>query len=65
MKEIAKNDYILTPGTYVGIVEEENDGVEFVDKMNALTSNLGEQLKESARLEEQIKKNLARLGYEF
>jgi len=33
--------------------------------MNALTSNLGEQLKESARLEEQIKKNLARLGYEF
>ena len=64
-EEIAKSDYILTPGRYVGVAEEEDDGVPFADKMNALTSTLGEQLEESARLEEQIKKNLAGLGYEF
>ena len=44
--------------------EEDDDGIPFADKMNALTTTLGEQLEESARLEEQIKKNLAGLGYE-
>ena len=64
-EEIAKNDYILTPGRYVGIAEENDDGIPFADKMNALTTTLGEQLEDSARLEEQIKKNLAGLGYEI
>ena len=64
-EEIAKNDYILTPGRYVGVAEEKDDGIPFADKMNALTSTLGEQLEESARLEEKIKKNLAGLGYEL
>ena len=64
-EEIAKNDYILTPGRYVGVVEEEDDGIPFTDKMNALTTTLVEQLEESAKLEDQIKKNLAGLGYEI
>ena len=64
-EEIAKSDYVLTPGRYVGITEEEDDDVSFANKMNALTSTLGEHLEESAKLEEQIKKNLAELGYEI
>ena len=63
-EEIAKQEYILTPGRYVGIAEEEDDGVPFEEKMATLTATLGEQFAESARLESEIKKNLAGLGYE-
>ena len=62
-EEIAKQDYILTPGRYVGVSEEEDDGVPFADKMATLTAILGEQFTESARLESEIKKNLLGLGY--
>ena len=63
-EEIAKQEYILTPGRYVGVAEEEDDGIPFAEKMSALTVTLSEQFEESARLEEMIKKNLAGLGYE-
>lgn len=64
IEEIAAQEYILTPGRYVGTKEIEDDGVSFAHKMNELTTTLGEQFKESARLEAMIKKNLAELGYE-
>ena len=64
-EEIAKQEYILTPGRYVGTAEEEDDGISFKEKMDELTATLSEQFKESARLEEMIKKNLVGLGYEF
>jgi len=64
-EEIAKQEYILTPGRYVGVTEEEDDGVPFAEKMAVLTATLGEQFAESARLEGEIKKNLAGLGYEI
>jgi type I restriction enzyme M protein len=63
-EEIAKQEYILTPGRYVGTAEEEDDGIPFAEKMSALTATLSEQFEESARLESEIKKNLAGLGYE-
>ena len=63
-EEIARQEYILTPGRYVGVAEEEDDGVPFGEKMAALTATLGEQFEESARLEQEIRKNLAGLGYE-
>lgn len=65
IEEIAKQEYILTPGRYVGTQEVEDDGVPFKEKMDELTVTLGEQFKESARLEKTIKENLAGLGYEF
>ncbi|OKY77007.1 MAG: restriction endonuclease subunit M [Desulfobulbaceae bacterium DB1] len=64
LEEIAKHDHVLTPGRYVGAADEEDDGEPFADKMARLTAQLSEQLAESARLEEQIKENLAGLGYE-
>ena len=63
-EEIAKQEYILTPGRFVGVAEEEDDGVPFSEKMAVLTATLGEQFVESARLESEIKKNLLGLGYE-
>lgn len=41
------------------------DAEPFGDKMARLTTSLGEQFKESARLETEIRKNLAGLGYEI
>ena len=64
LEEIAKHDHVLTPGRYVGAAPEEDDGEPFADKMARLTTQLKEQFAESVQLEEQIKKNLAGLGYE-
>ena len=64
-EEIAKQEYILTPGRYVGTEEVEDDGIPFAHKMQELTATLSEQFKESARLEAMIKENLAGLGYEI
>uniref|UniRef100_UPI0022E147FA N-6 DNA methylase n=1 Tax=Caldibacillus thermoamylovorans TaxID=35841 RepID=UPI0022E147FA len=63
--EVRENDYVLTPGRYVGIEEVEDDGIPFEEKMEQLTSELGELFKESRRLEEEIRKNLGGIGFEF
>ena len=63
-EEIAKQEYALTPGRYVGVAEEEDDGMPFAEKMQGLTGTLREQFEESSRLEKEIKKSLAELGYE-
>lgn len=65
IEEIAKQEYILTPGRYVGTEEIEDDGVPFKEKMDELTQTLSEQFKESAKLEAMIKENLTGLGYEI
>ncbi len=63
--EIEKQDFILTPGRYVGIEEQEDDGEPFDDKMKRLTSELSELFAKSHDLENEIKKNLRTLGYEI
>jgi len=64
LDEIKKHDYVLTPGRYVGAPDEEDDGEPFAEKMSRLTSQLSEQFTQSDKLEAEIKKNLAGLGYE-
>lgn len=64
-EDIEKQDYILTPGRYVGIEEQEDDGEPFEEKMKRLTSELSELFKESHKLEEDIRKNLGAIGYEI
>lgn len=65
LEDIKKHDFVLTPGRYVGAVEELDDGVPFAEKMAALTAKLSEHFAESAMLEAELKKNLAGLGYEL
>ena len=65
LEEVRKHDYVLTPGRYVGAAEEEDDGELFADKMGRLTGQLKSQFEESDRLENEIKKNLAGLGFEL
>lgn len=65
LQEIAKQDYILTPGRYVGIEEVEDDGEPFEEKMTRLTSELSEMFAKSHELEEEIRKKLGAIGYEI
>ena len=64
-KDIAEQDYILTPGRYVGIEEQEDDGEPFEEKMARLTAELSDMFKKSHELEEEIRKNLGAIGYEL
>ena len=64
IEDIAKQDYILTPGRYVGIEEQEDDGEPFEEKMSRLTSELSVMFKKSRELEEEIRKKLEAIGYE-
>lgn len=63
--EIEKQDFILTPGRYVGIAEQEDDGEPFAEKMERLTTELCELFKEGHRLEDEIKKQLGSIGFEI
>lgn len=64
LEEIKANDYVLTPGRYVGIEEEEDDGLVFEEKMKDLSQSLFEQMKQASELDTAIKNNLKVLGYE-
>lgn len=65
LKDIAKQDYILTPGRYVGVEEQEDDGEPFDEKMTRLTSELSDMFEKSHELEDKIRKNLGAIGYEI
>jgi type I restriction enzyme M protein len=62
-EEIAAHGYILTPGRYVGAEEAEDDDEPFEEKMKRLTQTLSGQFYDSKRLEQEIRRNLASLGY--
>lgn len=63
--EIKVNDFVLTPGRYVGIKQVEDDGEPFEEKMKRLTSELSDQIKKSKELDAEIKKVLGEIGYEI
>ena len=65
LKAIAKQDYILTPGRYVGIADVEEDSEPFDEKMARLTSELSKMFEQSHSLEEEIKKQLSSIGYKM
>ncbi|MCD8150734.1 MAG: SAM-dependent methyltransferase, partial [Clostridiales bacterium] len=65
IQDIAKQDYILTPGRYVGIEEQEDDGEPFEEKMTRLTSELSEMFAKSHELEDEIRKKLGAIGYDI
>lgn len=65
LDEIKANDYVLTPGRYVGVEDSNDDDIPFDEKMKTITSELSKQFEESHNLEEEIKKNLKAIGYDI
>lgn len=63
-EDIAKQDYILTPGRYVGNEEQADDGEPFDDKMKRLTGELAGLFEKSHELEKEIREKLGAIGYE-
>ena len=62
-EELARHDYVLTPGRYVGMAPAEDDGEPFAEKMPRLVAELREQQAEAERLDAAIAANLRELGY--
>lgn len=65
IQDIAKQNYVLTPGRYVGIEEQKDDGESFDEKMTRLTSELSDMFERSHELEDDIRKKLGAIGYEI
>ena len=63
LDDIAAQDYVLTPGRYVGIADEEEDAEPVAEKMARLTDELGDLFAESHRLEAGIREKLAGIGF--
>lgn len=65
LDEIKTNDYVLTPGRYVGVKNNLDEEIPFDEKMKKITSELNIQFKESHKLEEEIRKELNAIGYKI
>lgn len=63
--EVEKHNFVLTPGRYVGIKDVEDDGIPFEEKMQKLTRTLAEQFAKEQEMNQEIKKQLAKIGFEI
>lgn len=61
--EIAKHDFILNPGRYVGAMSQENDGEPFGEKITRLVARLQEYKLEATKLDDAIAHILKEVGY--
>lgn len=62
MDEVDKHKFILTPGRYVGIPDEEDDGISFEEKMASLTKELEVQVADEMKINEEIKEQLKKIN---
>ena len=63
IEEIAKLDYALPPGRYVGAAPRAEDAEPFHEKMSRLSAEWAERREEANRLDDAIADALARLGF--
>ncbi|MGN6802890.1 MAG: N-6 DNA methylase, partial [Ginsengibacter sp.] len=60
LEEVSKLNYVLTPGRYVGLPEEEDD-FDFTERFTTLKDELEKQMKEEIELNKMIITNLAKI----
>jgi len=63
LDDIIKHGFSLTPGQYVGIPDEVDDGIPFEEKIGKLTAELKKQLAGEKELNAQIEKQLSTIGF--
>ena len=56
IQEIEEKNYSLTPGAYVGVAEQEDDGVDFHERMNEIHAELAQLNAEANTLMAEIQK---------
>ena len=62
LAEIEEKNYSLTPGAYVGVAEQEDDGVDFAQRMQEIHRELLRLQTESNELMQTISRNMEGLG---
>jgi type I restriction enzyme M protein len=60
IEEVSELDYVLTPGRYVGLPDEDDD-FDFTERFARLKAEFEEQLKEEERLNRMILENLEKV----
>lgn len=63
LEEIQRNEFLLTPGRYVGANFEDLSEEDFIEKMHALTAKLDDLQKSSSALDKAINNSLRWIGY--
>lgn len=61
VSDVAVLDYVLTPGRYVGLPDDEDD-FDFMERVQTLTAKLEKQMTEGISLDERIRANLSKVG---
>ncbi len=61
IERVRELDYVLTPGRYVGLPDEEDD-FDFAERFTQLQAELAKQLVEESRLNALIQENLAKVA---
>ena len=56
IQEIEEKNFSLTPGAYVGVAEQEDDGVDFHERMNEIHAELAQLNSEANVLMDEIQK---------
>lgn len=56
IQDIEEKNYSLTPGAYVGVAEQEDDGVDFHERMNEIHAELAKLNQEANVLMDEIQK---------
>jgi type I restriction enzyme M protein len=62
LAEVEANNFVLTPGRYVGTEEVEDDGISYEEKVAVISENLRNHFAKSVELQERIKNNLLKIG---
>ncbi|MBS1578050.1 MAG: SAM-dependent DNA methyltransferase [Bacteroidetes bacterium] len=62
LQEITDKKYVLTPGRYIGLPDEEDD-FNFAERFTALKAELEKQIAQEAELNNAIISNLAKIKY--
>ncbi len=63
IEKIKELDFVLSPGRYVGLPEEEDD-FDFGERFTTLKAELEEQIKEETGLTKRISENLSKIKYD-